>query len=633
MVVVEVHLRVVCALALLTRSAVCFREAPAKDVKELLRVVDIQGVGTRIIATYNWSVNGDYRTAGNSASRNTDFEAVPGGPAERSGGWVPADNGWIASSDESLERSARGDEFQCPEECAECCTRRRKARTTHFACLLRNQLPLPADGIPVKTRLGTLFLPRERKCGPAYDSNDKVIQQNQNLSSLSLYQKIKTKRGFFRGVVSQCEFTENEKKDESWKDLRRCSGRYNCCCSGKDYWTEDICMPKQAAKQVWMKSKQSKKVELFNRRPAIAQTFENRHSACRSSTLSPMHYDIPAIAEDKNIKDSCCTETQSETKCDEHDHCVTSQRCIEWEKLYHCSGDKGVTQEAFLYKRTAATPGTCISDQSQRSQLLQLNVRISATFNQTLRRIIPEIMGGQNRPYLLGGGTCPVSSFSIGADGRPCQCKSSLATCRTGSVPHDKKNEVAMASIGGVALAVAGAVVAGPAGAAAGYAAMAAAAAAGGYTGSYLGSSVAKDGNAKRYTTLQRAAKNARANSEKGYYDSRGKTGALGRREMRPVSDPFGKRCWIVMYKWPWSVKTATGESFGTLADARLFYHSKSSLMSKVLFDPFGIETLAQGSVGRWSSVHRLSWDYATSLIPCPISISALKKSGRKQKE
>jgi len=276
--------------------------------------------------------------------------------------------------------------FTCPAECAECCG----VFFNKFTCILKDRARLPQG----------------RSC------------------------KWAKKRMFTEGEVfkSECSFKGQEKKHAS-KKVGQCSNRYKCCCPNADHWTEEVCLPASTPNEVWMTSFRGSK-ELYRR--AWHQEFQNMWSPCKRPESGIGKYFntgihcIKGSYWQRTCPNQCCIRTHTYVRCTYSTYggrqCTTYYVCDEWERLFTCSTDGGLTQNGVLYRRTATGLGTCMGDKGYDFNIFYLNKPAASG----QYRVVP--LPQKVTPHLRDK-ACPRDTWNLGADLAKCPCASDTIGC------------------------------------------------------------------------------------------------------------------------------------------------------------------------------------------------------------
>lgn len=226
----------------------------------------------------------------------------------------------------------------CPDECQECCVASFfgvHTKTSEFKCLLKNRDQLPA-----------------RECSQAAP---RISQHKQH--------------------KTECKFTDAENEDKAHELLGQCSSKFECCCSANDDWSEVLQLPLGTEEQkiIRYKSPTRKTNEVYvqlprrtrnNKGPCVQAKFV----AYQTAESWVKGVDVKNIEDDKH---GCCVRTEKDhkgythhfghKKGRSHGH-VEYEACAQWESLYSCSNNSGVSESCINYMRIPQKPGTCFGD-------------------------------------------------------------------------------------------------------------------------------------------------------------------------------------------------------------------------------------------------------------------------------
>lgn len=184
------------------------------------------------------------------------------------------------------------------------------------------------------------------------------------------------------------EYTPEEIEGKAWNDLYStpCSKYSQCCCHEEEDWTERKCFPMDKVEETFFAQSDTRKTtEKFLRQP---QTYFNTQSSCVDPNHRSLMYqqDIYTPPTDAG----CCLRTENKQEEERYvcgcsssgsgNSCSSSRRyctrtiywagCAEFENLYHCSGDGGLTQSGQVYKRISNETGLCLGDESTLERLV-----------------------------------------------------------------------------------------------------------------------------------------------------------------------------------------------------------------------------------------------------------------------
>lgn len=255
-------------------------------------------------------------------------------------------------SEHSASNSSKN--FKCPSQCQECCT-------AHWA----------------KTFVGNWGTSGKRfKCIPKKNEvpTDRACTSPEERSHSRPQVKV------------ECDYTQEEMDAEIWDDLdEKCSKYSKCCCDTDEDWTERVCLGLDIKSKYTREiSPKSQIEETYLIQP---QTFNNRNEACKDPRHQALEYQTGKRSSFRSS--GCCLRTERKSTRERYScgrTCTGSRTricrtrychrtiywtgCAEWEELFYCSKDDGLTQSGSVYKRISSKTGMCLGDQSNLERLV-----------------------------------------------------------------------------------------------------------------------------------------------------------------------------------------------------------------------------------------------------------------------